>query len=82
MSQRPRAKLKHLAAKLLAIRQQLGLTQTEIARLLNSKVSYGRVSEFETGVREPNLLVLLRYSEIAGICMCTLIDDKLELPEK
>ena len=79
MGQRPRAKPKKLHAKLLAIRQRLGLSQAQMAMLLGLKTSYSRVSEYESGFREPNLLVLLRYSEIAKTCMCTLVDDKLKL---
>lgn len=50
-----------------------------MAQQLGLKNSHARVSEYETGFREPNLLVLLRYSEIAKTCMCTLADDKLKL---
>ncbi len=73
---------RHLAAKLRAIRKRFGVSQSRLAKLLEFKVSYARISEYEHGVRVPSLLVLLRYSQIAGIHMETLIDDKLELPEK
>lgn len=46
------------------------------------KTSYSRVCEFEKGIREPNLLVLLRYSDIAGVHMETLVNDKVELSDK
>lgn len=78
MGRRPRPKPKHLAAKLLAIRHKLEVSQSQIAKLL--KLDKGaRVSEYETGVREPNLLVLLRYSMLARIPMAVLVNDKVEL---
>jgi transcriptional regulator with XRE-family HTH domain len=82
MGQRPRAKPEHLAAKLFAIRQRLGLSQSQMAKVLEFKVSYSRVSECESGVREPNLLVLLSYARIAGVHMETLVNDRVELPNK
>jgi hypothetical protein len=36
----------------------------------------------KSGWREPDLLVLLRYSEVASVRVETLINDKVELPEK
>jgi transcriptional regulator with XRE-family HTH domain len=38
------------------------------------------ISEFERGKREPSLLVLLRYAQLAGISTDVLINDDLELP--
>ena len=45
------------------------------------KVSYARISEYETGAREPDLLMLLDYAEIVGVSMEALVDDKLSLPK-
>jgi transcriptional regulator with XRE-family HTH domain len=70
---------KHLARKLLAIRQNLGLSQTEMAKALKLKVSYTVVSGYELGTNEPNLLVLLRYARLAKVPVENLIDDKLKL---
>jgi transcriptional regulator with XRE-family HTH domain len=39
------------------------------------------ISEFEHGKREPSLLILLRYAEIAGVSTDVLIDDNLDMPE-
>lgn len=75
MGQKPRPKPRHLAAKLHAIREALGLSQSEMAKALKLKVSYARVSEYETGAREPSLITLLRYSEIAGLHMETIVND-------
>jgi transcriptional regulator with XRE-family HTH domain len=73
---RPRPK--HLAEKLLAIRQRLGIGQYKFAKLLNSNINCSRVSEYERGVRVPSLLVLLRYSQIARVHMETLVDDRID----
>lgn len=68
-----------LPAKLLAVRQKLGASQTELARLIGLGMSSARVSEYEAGKREPSLLVLLRYSKAARISTDMLIDDSVEL---
>ncbi|MFZ0750531.1 MAG: helix-turn-helix transcriptional regulator, partial [Pyrinomonadaceae bacterium] len=65
--------------KLRAIRQRLGLSQTEMAKALRLKVSYTVVSGYELGTNEPNLLVLLRYARLARVSMETLVDDKAKL---
>ncbi len=49
---------------------------------LRCDVSSARISEFESGNREPDLIVLLRYSQMVGLHMETLVSDDLELPEK
>jgi transcriptional regulator with XRE-family HTH domain len=76
---------KYLPAKLLKIRQLLGLTQEQMAaRLKHVKPTPqpGQVSRFEQGKREPSLLVLLEYARTAGISIDVLVDDKLDLPER
>jgi transcriptional regulator with XRE-family HTH domain len=40
------------------------------------------ISEYELGKREPPLIVLLKYAEIAGVCLDVLANDKLDLPNK
>lgn len=76
---------KYLPAKLLKIRQQLGLTQEQMAdRLGHIKPSPqpGQISRFEQGKREPSLLLLLEYARLAGVSVDVLIDDELDLPRK
>jgi transcriptional regulator with XRE-family HTH domain len=71
--------------KLRHIRGALNLTQEEMAELLRQvkpSVRPGHVSELERGLREPTLLVLLRYARLAGVSMESLVDDKLDVPEK
>ena len=69
---------KKLAKKLAQIRANLGLSQTEMVRALNYKASplySAQISQFESGRREPPLMVLLAYAKLAGISTDVLIDD-------
>jgi transcriptional regulator with XRE-family HTH domain len=70
---------KKLSRKLLTIRQRLGVSQTEMAKLLKLEISYTAVSAYELGTREPDLLTLLQYARVAGISTDVLIDDKMKL---
>jgi transcriptional regulator with XRE-family HTH domain len=70
---------KRLAGKLLAIRQRLDLSQTEIAGRLDLKVAYTVISAYERGTREPDLITLRAYARIAGVTVDVLIDDKAKL---
>ena len=76
---RDRGKPKYLAAKLLTIRKHLGLSQSQLASRLRSKIHYGRISEFELGKRTPPLLVFLDYARLAGVHVDDLIDDEVKL---
>ena len=72
-----------LAAKLLEIRQKLNMSQSEIAnRLSDEKIEIKRtdVTRYETGIREPSLVILLRYARLAGVTMETLVDDAIKIP--
>jgi len=80
MGRSQRQKPKRLARKLLAIRQGLGLSQTEMAKLLKLRGAYTAVSAYERGLREPDLLVLLRYAKVAKVSTDVLIDDTRNLP--
>ena len=68
-----------LAEKLLVIRQGLKLSQSQIGRELGFSSAFHRVSMYESGDREPNLMVLLRYARLAGVSTDVLIDDEQEL---
>ena len=81
MGQRPRSKPKYLAAKLLTIRQALGLSQSELIVRLDSNLTNARISEYESGTREPTLLTLLRYAKLAGLSVDVLIDDDVTVGE-
>lgn len=73
-----------LAEKLLRIRLSLGLSQNELIRHLGleDEITQSRVSGYELGTREPSLLTLLKYANAAGVCVDTLIDDLIDLPDR
>lgn len=73
-----------LAEKLIQIRTALALSQNEmISRLgLSDELIREEVSAFERGLRQPPLVVLLRYARVVGISTDMLIDDALDLPKK
>ncbi len=52
-----------------------------MAKRIGMNITPARVCEYESGIREPNLLVLLRYSEVAGLHMEVLANDNLKLPK-
>lgn len=84
MGAKPRLKQKRLPDKLRAIRDALGLSQTAMLRHLGAEdlIDYTRISEFETGKREPPLKILLLYARAANVCMEVIVDDDLDLPAK
>ena len=73
-----RQRPKHLAAKLRAIRRKMKVSQSEMVKLLKFETTNARISEYEHGIRIPNLLVLLRYARISGVSVEALIDDELK----
>ena len=78
-TRRPRPQ--RLPEKLLAIRQALRLSQSQMIRALNVKTTAARLSEYESGTREPNLLMILAYSRVAHVPVEYLIDDDLDLDD-
>ena len=74
-----------LPNKLLAIREILSLRRAEMASRLQAQIlshsgkeyqiKGGRISEWESGRREPDMLVLLAYSRLAHVSMNLMIDD-------
>jgi transcriptional regulator with XRE-family HTH domain len=84
MGRKPRLRPERLPEKLRQIRYALGLSQTELLRRLGFEevIIYNRISEYELGKNEPPLPILLRYAEVAGVCVDVLINDKLDLPSK
>ena len=75
---------KKLSHKLREIRLRLGLTQEAMAARLKRKVPKasihpGHISQYETGKREPSLLILLAYARLADVSTDVLIDDGKEL---
>ena len=84
MGTNPRVRPKRLAEKLCYIRTSLNLTQAELLRRLaiDELATQSKISEFESGKRDPSLLILLQYSRLAGVHMEDLVDDKTDLPTK
>jgi transcriptional regulator with XRE-family HTH domain len=77
-----RSRPKKLGAKLRLIRLRLGLTQPEMIKKLAVKdepLRAASISAYEKNLREPPLMVLLRYARIARVTMEQLVDDKLKL---
>lgn len=83
MGRSPRPRPARLSEKLLQIRNGLGLSQSEMMKVLglHDKLFASAVSGYEIGKREPPIPVLLKYARIAGVPMEVLADDKLDLPE-
>lgn len=75
---------KRLGKKLLQIREAFGDTQTSfLVRLGNpDAILQTSISAYEKGKREPPLLILLKYAEIANVSTDILINDLLDLPKK
>ena len=84
MGRTSREKPERLAEKLVQIREALGLSQNEmLSRLgLTERLNRDDLSKYERGVREPSLLVLLRYARAVSISTDVLIDDEMDLPAK
>lgn len=77
---------KLLPAKLKAIREKLGAeTYEDMLRVLNvphTRLQRNAIHYYETGKRVPGLDVLLRYSELSGITINDLVDDRVKLSKK
>jgi transcriptional regulator with XRE-family HTH domain len=84
MGRAARMRSARLPEKLRHIRNALGLSQNDLIRQLGFEdVLYqSNVSGFESGEREPPLPVLLKYAQLAGVCLDTLANDDLDLPAK
>ena len=80
----PRPRPRRLGSKLLAIRQGLGLSQSQmLAKLgLEDTMHYGRISQYENDEREPTLMTLLAYAHVAGVHLEDIVSDDLDLPSK
>ena len=83
MGTKPRHRPEKLGRKLLQIRNALGLSQSEMLRRLGAEgFSPARISEYESGVREPSLTLLLGYASAARVHLEYIVDDDLVLPDK
>ena len=84
MGRTPRMKPKRLPEKLRQIRERLGLSQNSLIRQMGFEevLVQASISGYESGTREPPLPVLLRYSEISGVWVNSIINDDVDIPER
>lgn len=84
MGTKGRPRPANLSRKLRQIRIGLKLSQAQMVRRLGFGDSFhvGRISEYESNIREPSLLVLLAYARVARVHLEDVVDDALELPAK
>ena len=78
-----RAMPKKLGKKMKQIRESLGMSQREIVKALNYKdtpLRASQISQYETGQREPTMMLVLAYARLAKVPMECLVDDKMRLP--
>jgi transcriptional regulator with XRE-family HTH domain len=71
-----------LGEKLAKIRQKLDLTIDEIIEELDCPeipLHPASISMYESGKREPPLIILLRYARLAKVSMESLVDDEIDL---
>jgi transcriptional regulator with XRE-family HTH domain len=72
---------KRLGEKLRAIREHKGWTLDQMAKAVGKTGTSRRtrVYEWEKGVRQPDLLALMAYAQLAGVSTDVLIDDDRDL---
>lgn len=73
-----------MAEKLKQIRMSLCLSQKEISIRLEYKgirTTQSSISNYERGTREPPLIILYAYANLANVSTEVLIDDALDLPD-
>jgi len=73
---------KKLGKKMKQIREGLGMSQREIVKALNYKdtpLRASQISQYETGQREPTMMLVLAYARLANVPMEALVDDKMKL---
>jgi transcriptional regulator with XRE-family HTH domain len=70
---------KRLAAKLLQIREALGLSQKEMAERLGNYRTHHHISKYERGKSVPPMEVVLAYARLANVEMSQIVDDDLDV---
>lgn len=77
-----RAMPKKLGKKMRQIREDLGMSQREIVEALSYKdtpLRASQISQYESGQREPTMMLVLAYARLAKVPMEALVDDKMRL---
>ena len=84
MGSKPQFRPVYLGRKLRQIRVAFGLTQSEMLGPLGAEkhLTSSRISEYETGIRQPSFGILLAYANVARVHLEILIDDEASLPDK
>src|SRR5215475_6806115 len=84
MGRGARRRPRRLAPKLREVRRGLRLSQGALIERMGVEnyINQGEISDFEHGVREPDLLTLKAYADAAGVSIDCLIDDYAKLPDK
>ena len=84
MGTKGRPRPANLSRKLRQIRVAFGLSQFQIIRRLgfDDSLHPGRISEYESSMREPSLLILLAYARLAGVHLEDIVDDGVDLPAR
>jgi DNA-binding XRE family transcriptional regulator len=67
--------------KLLLIREYLSVSQPAMAQLLDLRKTGWRVSKYENGVHEPDLMVTLAYCRLGRVSMASVVDDEISVNE-
>jgi transcriptional regulator with XRE-family HTH domain len=83
MGRGTRTQPKKMKRKLKAIRLNLGMSQQQMVKALHRHAPHefldsAYISQFERGLREPSLIVLLAYSKLSKISVNELIDDEIK----
>lgn len=84
MGSAARRKPRRLADKLLEIRLGLELSQNGLIRQMGfiEDLTQAQISMFERGIRQPSLLILAAYAEVANVYVEALIFDDVDLPRR
>lgn len=81
MAKAARPRPAKLAEKLKQIRVYLGLSQDEMLRALGlaEKSNRSLISGFELGTKEPSLITLIAYSDLAKVTVDEIVRDEFDL---
>ena len=72
--------VKRIGEKLQTLRQQRGLTMTQLAEYLET--SHAQISRIESGLRTPSSELLLKISLFFDVSADTLLRDELEIDQR
>lgn len=81
MAKAARPRPAKLAEKLKQIRVHLGFSQDEMLRALGiaEKSNRSLISGFELGTKEPSLITLIAYADLANVTVDAIVRDRIEL---